>query len=157
MNPHFGFDQSYGGSALKSYLNKTYGAMTAPDRTLMFAELPAITGDEDPKGQVAGKIEAVLKSSGNLGDPVLNYDKNERIGFNHKAGKRFCAHVAFADGHVAKLMMPTGGDIDELVALLCQGYSVSFNGSSYVRQEAENSSTHFHQNNLKSAVRSGSN
>ena len=62
----------------------------------------------------------------------------EAIGFNHKSGNDYSAHVAFADGHCVKLLLPRGGNIGELQALtswLCTGQDYTFNGSRYEKVE----------------------
>ena len=58
----------------------------------------------------------------------------EIIGFNHKSGKYYSAHVAFADGHCVKLVLPDGATEDnlkELTTWLCTGVEYTFNGSKY--------------------------
>ncbi len=61
------------------------------------------------------------------------------MGVNHKGGRHYFAHVAFADGHVEKLRVPMNGKVPdtsgfaELTSWLCAGYDVSFDGSKYDR------------------------
>ena len=58
----------------------------------------------------------------------------EVIGFNHKVGNDYSAHIAFADGHCVKLMLPRGGDegnLRELTTWLCTGQEYTFNGARY--------------------------
>ena len=57
------------------------------------------------------------------------------MGFNHRDGRDWVAHVIFADGHVEKLRRPKKGmsneDMRELTKWLCEGKDVSFNGQRY--------------------------
>ena len=49
------------------------------------------------------------------------------------------ANVAFADGHVSKLMLPakaSANDIRDLTTWLCQGDIVTFNGETYERPDS---------------------
>ena len=151
MSAAFGYDWTQGSKAATSVGagHITMNNTTRLDRRLMFSELPfAIHNASDSANEVS---EDVAYSSGNdteLVDCTLQYkasyngkDYNadwggtaEAIHFNHKSGKRYCAHVAFADGHVEKLLLPKGsGGLNsvQLTALLCGGVDVSFNGSSY--------------------------
>ena len=101
-----------------------YGNLNRADRRLLFAELPFTDGIDDS-----------LRAS----DPVLQYKglsgaggTTDTLHFNHTMGKKRCAHVVFADGHIDRLIMPSdGGNEDELLAWLCQGKDISFNGSRY--------------------------
>ena len=91
-----------------------------PAKRLMFTELPA--------------RESWLSSSLSIdgADSVLDPARNEYIGFNHKVGKRYAAHVAFADGHVESLLepiagagsTPTSSDLKELTEQLCNGEEI---------------------------------
>ena len=58
----------------------------------------------------------------------------EAIAFNHRNGKKWCAHVVFADGHTEKLTLVEEGksstlDAYQLTALLCEGVAVGYDGS----------------------------
>lgn len=107
-------------------LGVTYTGLSRADRRLLFAELPFADGIDD-----------TLEAS----DPVLQYKglkgysgSNDKISFNHKVGKKRCAHVVFADGHVDRLTMPASGgdsDAEELLQWLCEGRDVSFDGTRY--------------------------
>ena len=115
----------------------------------MFAELPfAIPGASDSANEVAEDAAFATANDSYLVDCTLQYKASmngksygsewggvaEAIAFNHKSGKRYCAHVAFADGHVEKLLLPkrSGGlNSVQLTALLCGGVDVSFDGSAY--------------------------
>lgn len=57
----------------------------------------------------------------------------ESIAFNHKSGKKWCAHVVFADGHTEKLVLSDGSGIsaNALTAYLCEGVAVNFDGKGY--------------------------
>lgn len=95
----------------------------APECKLIFAEIPFQgVGSWFPKG-AAGTEET---------DAVLQYDK-ENIGGNHKSGKNWFAHVAFADGHVEKLRVNglTDANLRELTIWLCKGWAVGRNGNNY--------------------------
>ena len=112
-----------------------YGHLSAPDRVLLFAEIPFIA--------VPGTAQDSPVVEGGVGtkelDPILEYDDgmsggaSEAIGFNHLSGKRYTAHVAFADGHTEKLMMPKDGDLKQMTKWLCQGDEISFDGKTYRR------------------------
>lgn len=121
-----------------------FGSVKSADRKLLFAEVPfASVENTEHVGHTMNGGDGTTAV-----DPILNYDGDgsglrEYIGFNHKSGKNYTAHVAFADGHVAKLMMPKSGsqgDFIELTKWLCQGAEVSFDGKAY-RREAKASSS----------------
>jgi prepilin-type processing-associated H-X9-DG protein len=87
---------------------------------LLFAELPArekwLSNSQSPDGA----------------DSVLDPEDNEYIGFNHKIGKRYASHVAFADGHVESLLEPISSagaapsdtDLQRLTEQLCNGEEI---------------------------------
>ena len=102
-----------------------YGHLERADRRLLFAELPFADGIDD-----------TLDAS----DPVLQYKglagfggTPDKLHFNHYSGKKRCAHVAYADGHVDKLLMPKAGDgdADKILQWLCEGTDISFDGVRY--------------------------
>ena len=106
-----------------------YGSLKNADRMLLFAELPFGAGDGET-----------------LADPLLDYKKNEIIGFNHTAAGKRCAHVAFADGHVEKLRTNikfkkgvrddgSNSEFKELTEWLCTGVDFTFNGQKYQKLE----------------------
>ncbi len=114
------------------------------DKVLMFAEIPVI----DRQG-----VSAIsLTASGTEGDSILqansSYDnqgaKGESIGFNHKLGTRgYTGHVAFADGHVEKLLQPnvnnpSASAEQELTMWLCDGEDIAITGSKYERIKNDN-------------------
>lgn len=125
MNSAFRYDSSYGSEPTDSQISgKTMGSMARADRTLLFAEL---------------NLEDLGEGGGNgdrNGDCVLEYDdghtdNKERIGFNHKSGKKTYAHVVFADCHTERLVLPEKGDLYELTKWLCKGYDIIYNAGEY--------------------------
>ncbi len=101
-------------------------ASRGQDKVLLFAEVQGI--DVTTRGVT---LKAV-KGGGILTDPVLEYTK-EDMGFNHQMGKKRCGgNVAFADGHVDTIMMPTESSyIRNLTRYLCQGFDVPHDGTRY--------------------------
>ena len=151
MSAYFGYDWTKGS---KSATSVHAGFVTLNndsrlDRKLLFAELPfGIPGASDSANEVSEDEAYARANDSYLVDCTLQYkatykgksyhsDWNgtaESIAFNHRSGKRYCAHVAFADGHVEKLLLPkkSGGlNSVQLTALLCGGVDVSFDGSTY--------------------------
>ncbi len=150
MNRFFGFDQgsgnpvSWNGLSLQKkewawYENgKEKRRPFSADKVLMFAEIPVIERE--------GVSAVSLEASGTEGDSILQADSNfsntgakgESIGFNHKLGRGYSGHVAFADGHVEKLLQPNVNNPSssaekELTMWLCDGDELSINGSEYKR------------------------
>lgn len=143
MNSAFKYDQRKKPVIARGHNLVEFGVLGGADRRLLFAEVPfASVENTEHVGHTMNGGDGTTAL-----DPILNYDGDgsglrEYIGFNHKAGKNYTAHVAFADGHVAKLMMPKSGsqgDFVELTKWLCQGAEISFDGKSY-RREAKASS-----------------
>lgn len=151
MNAYFGYDSTKGSDAVGTAdgTEGVYFSSSRLDRRLLFAELP-ISGqpvpstemrekqsDDYPTGDGNPLTDCVLQYKANVNGKGYNTDWDgaaEAIAFNHKSGKRWCAHVVFADGHTEKLLAPrsSGGLSDEqLTALLCAGVDVGFDGSSY--------------------------
>lgn len=108
-----------------------YGRLARADRRLLFAELP-----------FADELDETLEAS----DPILQYKgltgyggTPDRLHFNHIMGKKRCAHVAYADGHVDRLIMPAGGisngESTELLQWLCEGKDISFDGAEYRKMD----------------------
>ena len=136
MSAYFGYDWSNGSKAagIIGHSNDRVSLNSSRlDRTLLFAELPF--NDHDFGG---GKIDTSFDTAADTSnDCVLQYKAGsidgetfnkqwagaaESIAFNHKSGKRWCAHVVFADGHTEKLLLPNGGgglNREQLTALLC--------------------------------------
>ena len=153
MSAYFGYDggnKSDATSIIGSAADRVTLNSSRLDRTLLFAELPFNDHDFD-----GSRIETSFSTSASPeNDSVLQYKASydgedfnkkwngnaESIAFNHRSGKRWCAHVAFADGHTEKLLLPKGGgglNREQLTALLCGddkrggGKDISFNGTSY--------------------------
>jgi len=124
MNQAFGYNNT---TNIK-WQGLSQGSIQNPDKFLMFAELQGIDIEDKVHGV---NIRANLQAGGIAADPVLNYD-TESIGFNHKVGRgRYAGHVAFADGHVEKIMNPFSGSTQNLTKWLCRGKEISFNGKYY--------------------------
>jgi len=144
MNSLFGYDEKGGGvnnwrAQTLSHIKSRSGKVTlGGDRVLLFAELPF-----DEIDKKFGSIQHSVKLEGNTPefDCTLQYadgkwSSPESIGFNHRNGKRYVAHVAYADGHVSKLTLPKAAsaeDINNLTTWLCQGDDVSFVNGKYER------------------------
>ena len=154
MNSYFGWD--YGKSAgvfgsrreyAEGYLTFKYTSSPQTrkrpaEKVLLFAEVPFVAnGVQNPDISTSQSEEndAIL-AYGNDSGAVAKANKSaeggagEVIGFNHKIGNDYSAHVAFADGHCIKLMLPRGGDegnLRELTTWLCTGQEYIFNGSRY--------------------------
>lgn len=146
MNSWFGYDHTNGGGAagLVGDVGRSPGENSLrADRRLMFAELPIFGNGMliDEGGKISGASYPTGASTEN--DCVLQYKayefaqkwkgKAEKIAFNHKSNKKFCAHVAFADGHTEKLIKPEKGGVNEeqLTALLCAGKDLSYEDNGY--------------------------
>lgn len=125
-----------GGHALGSKFSFKDGETTrtvSPDRVLLFCEVPFQgLGDWFPEGEGSNDAtDAVLQS------------ETENIGCNHKSGKFYVAHTAFADGHVEKLRVSSGKasmsgpDLKELTKWLCEGRDVTFNGTKYEKVDGQ--------------------
>jgi len=135
MNGYFGYADAGNGlcSRHSDSANReaaTLSARGSAGNLLMFAELPARKIDVSERG-----ADSVLETK--IRDYTANNSIEEMIGFNHEisgsrggdgGGKRYAAHVAFADGHVDVLIEPRGasdGDIKELTRLLCNGDEIT--------------------------------
>ena len=150
MSAYFGYDSSNGSDGIGEMGVGMSAEGLKAERRLMFAELPfGLEATSDANNGLDG--DAAYSSTANtLLDPILQYKatysgleynkvwsgKAETLGFNHKSGKRYCAHVVFADGHTEKLIYPTGGGLshEQLAALLCSAVDVGFNGSAYLME-----------------------
>ena len=144
MNSLFSFDEKKGrtnrwrGQYLSSLKSRSGKVSLGGDRVLLFAELPFVQ-IPSKSGNIQHSVE--LEGSSYEFDCTLQYADGdwstpESIGFNHVNGKRYSAHVAYADGHVAKLILPPNAganEIKDLTTWLCQGDDVSFNGAQYER------------------------
>ena len=138
MNQEFGYDRAEGkatgfhGSSIHNKITVATGtsgkredgsASRGHDKVLMFAEVQGV--------DLQNNISLKAVKSGDETDAVLEYTK-EDMGFNHKVGKnKFGGNVAFTDGHVETIIMPTKMKIRDLTRYLCQGYDVPHDGRSY--------------------------
>ena len=133
--------RGWGGRSFSGLTSAKSHNPLGPDKVLLFAEVP-FESIPVSKGQVQNSISGSdLLQDSSLFDCVLRYDDGssetaESIGFNHKHGKRYVAHVAFADGHVAQLTLSPNTSqsrVKELTTWLCQGDEISFDGRDYTR------------------------
>lgn len=150
MSAYFGYDSTKGSDAAVSVGGGGVSMKsTRLDRRLLFAELPASghaenstasdgsSNDNYPSGNGDESTDCVLQYKATVNGKGYHADwkgSAEAIAFNHKSGKRKCAHVVFADGHAEKLLAPRGSDglsDEQLTAVLCGGVDVSFDGSAY--------------------------
>lgn len=126
MNARFGWNATSDHAYSSTWRFIKYGALAA-DRTLLFAEVPF----DGPHSWMPEN-----GASGTDGDAVLQYDGcdktarvakggangQEHIGANHKQGRDWFAHVAFADGHVEKIRaLKDGEELKKLTTFLCEG------------------------------------
>ena len=135
MNGYFGYADAGNGVCSKhSYsINReaaTLSARGSAGNLLMFAELPALNIDTSERGG-----DSVLETK--IRGYTEDNSTEEMIGFNHEisgsrggagGGKRYAAHVAFADGHVDVLIEPrdaSDSEIKELTQLLCNGDEIT--------------------------------
>lgn len=126
MNAYFGGDVSKKCKTMdENARGVTFGGLKMADRRLLFAEIGFFDG---------------LDESTDASDPVLQYKglsgyggAADSLAFNHKQGKNRCAHVAYADGHVDRILKPRSGEVnaEELLQWFCEGEDVSFNGTRY--------------------------
>ena len=129
MNGYFGGDLDLSGTEVSQ---SDYGRgwpLSFADRRLLFAEVPF-------NDSISAGAEDGAGSSNSHNVPATQYDAidgdaKEALAFNHYIGKRKCAHVAYADGHVEKLQAPRTNQGEELMKWLCEGKDISFDGSQY--------------------------
>jgi prepilin-type N-terminal cleavage/methylation domain-containing protein/prepilin-type processing-associated H-X9-DG protein len=154
MNSFFGWDYGksagvesgrrwYGnGSFTFRYTSSPTSRKRPAEKVLLFAEIPFVeNGIQTPELSTSAESENdMILQYGNDSSGVAKSNKStdggsgEAIGFNHKSGNDYSAHVAFADGHCVKLMMPRNGNeanLIELTTWLCTGQEYTFNGSRY--------------------------
>ena len=153
MNSYFGWD--YGKSAGVEAGRRTYGngsfsfkyssspaTRSRPaEKVLLFGEIPYVgNGVQTPDlSTSASEANDMVLQYANDSSGVQKANKAangtaEAIGFNHKSGTDYSAHVAFADGHCVKLMLPRNGNeanLLELTTWLCTGQEYTFNGARY--------------------------
>ena len=117
-------------AAMNSRGDREHSAKRGHDKVLLFAEIQGVEVDDSKHG-----ITLKPATGGTETDAVLEYTR-ESMGFNHKLGKqRWCGNVAFADGHVDSVIMPTKMNRRDLTRYLCQGFDVPHDGSSYTPNE----------------------
>ena len=151
MNAAFGYDFTKGSDATGTSdgSDGIHFNTARLDRRLLFAELPvggkAISSqekddqanDDYSTGGGDTATDCVLQYKATVNGTAYNSEwkgQAESIAFNHKSGKRKCAHVVFADGHTEKLLAPrstSGLNDEQLTAVLCAGEDISFDGKSY--------------------------
>ena len=161
MNSYFGWDcslaadydsgtRSYGSGNLKFvYSREPEARYRSADHVLLFAEIPYVdTGVQTPSWNTAAdeendmvlqyKAETQLGEKGTANKAAKS--NGEIIGFNHRSGKGYFAHVAFADGHCMRFVMPTDASKDNLINLttwLCTGQEAVFVNGQYQKAEEE--------------------
>lgn len=158
MNSFFGWNSSavklvagerggrrgYGnGSFSFSYSSSPTSRSRSAERVLLFAEIPFVdNGVQHPDYSTGASPanDAILQYKNDQGGvEKANRPSDgvaEAIGFNHKSGADYSAHVAFADGHCVKLTLPRAGSLDNIIDLttwLCTGQDYIFNGSAYTK------------------------
>jgi len=128
--------------AMKSGTSASVGGSDRSDSILLFAELPFAAiknGDFTQTGQISGEeLDPILDPKNTKGT-----GGNEVIGFNHKNGKSYFAHICYADGHVGKLIAPKVGDAQDLTMWLCHpssdedgDFDINFDGTKYRKNNA---------------------
>ena len=155
MNSYFGWDfgntyagltggrRKFGaGEFTFKYTSKPTERKRSAERVLLFAEIPfvAIDNVQNPDYETGATVlnDGVLQYANDEGG-VEKYNRpsdgdSECIAFNHKSGQDYSAHVAFADGHCAKLVLPrdcTRENLVQLTSWLCTGQDYTFNGARY--------------------------
>jgi len=147
MNQEFGFNQDGAGAinffgagingkitvSTESNGKRNKSASRGHDKVLLFAEIQGVEVNDSKHGV---SLKPAVGSTET--DAVLEYTK-ESMGFNHPLGKkRYGGNVAFADGHVEMIMMPTESSyIRDLTRYLCQGYDVPHDGSRYTPRDID--------------------
>jgi len=146
MNAAFGWDKLGRAKANDTSGRTEYGTLARSDKTLLFSEVPYMNFNSwQPEGTASSTdTDAILQygESGLDAGSKTSFSgggSSEEIGVNHKGGRNYFAHVAFADGHVEKLRVPMDGKkpntsgFAQLTSWLCAGYDVSFDGKNYIR------------------------
>lgn len=144
MNGYFGFNYKTGGrdyAVLREIFLESLSSRGNADSLLLFAELPAykLTGGsfKESISKDAKASDAVLETR------IKGYANNvseETIGFNHQVGKRFAAHLAFADGHVGVVVAPKSASdskLKDLTFLLCNGVDIPADDGEWKNQRDE--------------------
>jgi len=133
MSAYFNWDKSGVPAVYDPRID--YGRLDRADKVLLFSEVPFSGYNTwQPEGDGASTdTDAILQYKGNGG--------TEQLGVNHTKGRNAFAHVAFADGHVEKLRVPTvngkpnTSQMDQLAEWLAVGKDVSFSGKSYSKMD----------------------
>ena len=146
MNAEFGWNKLGRAKANIASGRKKYGTLPRSDKMLLFSEVPFMGFNSwQPEGSASSTdTDAILQySESGLDESSKTINSgggsSEEIGVNHKGGRFYFAHVAFADGHVEKLRVPMNGTkpntsgFAELTSWLCAGYDVAFDGNRYSR------------------------
>lgn len=138
MNQEFGFNKegqgsiNFFGASIKDMITvatesddrSKKSAQRGHDKVLLFAEIQGVDVS-------SANLKSVAGSGGMESDAVLEYMK-EDMGFNHPIGKKkWGGNVAFADGHVDTVILPTGMSRRDLTRYLCQGFDVPHDGRAY--------------------------
>ena len=138
MNGYFGYNYADDGQAKAAVWRRVevnqLAARGRADGLLLFAELP-LAKDNDAKTTADGVLETQIDnyyynkkssfSANKLGDSKAR--TGEILKGLHKTGNVYSSHVAFADGHVDAVVIPSGATMDQLrglVYFLCNGYEV---------------------------------
>jgi prepilin-type N-terminal cleavage/methylation domain-containing protein/prepilin-type processing-associated H-X9-DG protein len=112
---------SYGGEGIVNY-----GSYNRADRMVMFAELPIVESCKyDPLAN-PDTCDGALQINKKIGRYQYGNwtGRSEAIGFVHQdSRKRYFGHVAFADGHVERMVVPLKKGLQEdiLTAHVCAG------------------------------------
>ena len=133
MSAYFGWDKD--GTSSVYDPRREYGILASADKRLLFSEVP-FSGHNtwQPEGE----------GSSTDTDAILQYKDtggSEQLGVNHTKGRDAFLHVAFADGHVEKLRVPTvngkpdTSQMDQLAEWLAKGIDVSFSGKTYRKMD----------------------
>ena len=159
MNAFFGMDRTaFNGNSDAYNYWREYGNIHAaikqngakhsrklsPDRVLLFAEMPFVMNGIQNVDYNAGSGSGASST-----DCTLQYDtitgkscsNPEAIGFNHKVGNTYVAHVAFADGHVTRITLPgnaSDSTLQELTRWLCTGSEIEYSGGKYTEVSGSN-------------------
>lgn len=142
MNAYFGYEEKPGQALATELSYIEAGSLSRADRTLLFAEIPALSPNSKAARKSHAKLPKVNLTGGDGTDGMdgcLKYKSltgdsgTGEIGFNHARGRQIVGHVAFADGHVEALACPENGDTVNLTDWLCQGMDIAIDGENYKR------------------------
>ena len=140
MNAYFGYEMKKGQAEATEYSYVEAGSLARADRTLLFAEIPALESNSKQARKARVNLPSVNLTGGDGEEAMcgcLKYKSltgdsgNGSIGFNHTRGNKIVGHVAFADGHVEALEAPKNGDFSNLTDWLCQGMDVVYKQGNY--------------------------